>query len=159
MATESGASTAGIRRATWADASAVAGVWLRSRKASEPDIPPPIHSDDEVRAWFAEVVLAERVTWVAEVDGAVVGLLVLDGPWVDQLYVDPARTGQGLGSRLLERAKAEGPEGLDLWTFQANTGARRFYARQGFAEVARTDGDNEEGAPDVRLAWPGVASD
>ena len=62
-------------------------------------------------------------------------------------------TGPGLGTRLLDRAKAERPDGLDLWTFQANTGARRFYERHGFVEVARTDGDNEEGAPDVRLAW------
>ena len=62
-------------------------------------------------------------------------------------------TGQGIGSRLLERAKAERPDGLDLWTFQANTGARRFYERHGFVEVARTDGDNEEGEPDIRLRW------
>ena len=140
------------------DAAAVAEVWLRSRKASVPAIPAPVHTDDEVRAWFAEVVLLERETWVAEVDGEVVGLLVLDGDDVDQLYVDPAVTGEGIGSRLLERAKVERPGGLDLWTFQANTGARRFYERRGFAEVARTDGDNEEGARDVRLAWRGSGS-
>ena len=142
-----------IRRATAADATAVAEVWLRSRKASLPAIPAPVHSDDEVRAWFAEVVLPERETWVAEVDGTVVGLLVLAGEWVDQLYVDPTVTGQGLGADLLEQAKAERPAGLDLWTFQANARARRFYARHGFVEVARTEGDNEEGAPDVRLRW------
>ena len=153
MTGRSGASTGGIRRATTADAAAVAEVWLRSRKASVPAIPAPVHTDDEVRAWFAEVVLAERETWVAEVDGAVVGLLVLDGPWVDQLYVDPAATGQGLGSELIERAKAQRPDRLDLWTFQANTGARRFYEHHGFVEVARTDADNEEGEPDVHVRW------
>ncbi len=153
MTGRSGASTPVIRRAAAADAAAVAEVWLRSRKASIPAIPAPIHRDDEVRAWFAEVVLAERETWVAGVDGVVVGLLVLDGPWVDQLYVEPAVTGHGIGSRLLDRVKAERPEGLDLWTFQANTGARRFYERHGFVEITRTDGDNEEGAPDVRLRW------
>jgi GNAT superfamily N-acetyltransferase len=131
----------------------VAEVWLRSRKASVPAIPAPVHDDDEVRAWFAEVVLAERATWVAVVDGEVVALLVLDGPWVDQLYVDPSATGRGLGSSLIEHAKARRPDGLDLWTFQANARARRFYARHGFVEVARTEGDNEEGAPDVRLRW------
>jgi GNAT superfamily N-acetyltransferase len=142
-----------IRRGTVADAPAVAEVWLRSRKASVPAIPAPVHTDDAVRAWFAEVVLPERETWVAEVDGEVMALLVLDGPWVDQLYVDPGMTGQGLGSRLLEQAKAERPDRLDLWTFEANTGARRFYEHHGFTEVARTDGDNEEGAPDIRMAW------
>lgn len=150
------------RRATGADAAAVADVWLRSRRASagagersQPAIPPPVHPDDEVRAWLAGRVAAAE-TWVlgagADVDG-VVGLLVLDRGEVDQLYVDPSHTGQGLGSLLLSVAKERSPEGLALWTFRSNTGARRFYARHGFVEVARTDGDNEEGAPDVRLSW------
>jgi len=37
--------------------------------------------------------------------GRVVALLVLEGSWVDQLYVDPDRTGTGSGSALLEHAK------------------------------------------------------
>jgi putative acetyltransferase len=46
-----------------------------------------------------------------------------------------------------------GRDRLSLWTFQANEGARRFYAREGFAEVRMTEGDNEEGLPDVLLEW------
>jgi GNAT superfamily N-acetyltransferase len=134
----------------------VADVWLRSRRASIPAIPAPAHTDDEVRDWFATVVLPSRETWVIDSDGgAVVALLVLDGEWVDQLYVDPTHTGHGLGSRLLDRAKAQRPDGLDLWTFQSNTGARRFYERHGFTAIATTDGDNEEAAPDVRYRWSG----
>ena len=34
-----------------------------------------------------------------------------------------------------------------------NEGARRFYGREGFVEVGGTPGDNEEGLPDVLLAW------
>lgn len=120
--------------------------------------PIPDGADEPVEAGLLDQ-LREDEGWidglslVAEVDGEVVGLLVLDGDDVDQLYVDPAMTGQGVGSRLLARAKAERPGGLELWTFQANAGARRFYARHGFVEAARTDGDNEERAPDLRLAW------
>ena len=62
-------------------------------------------------------------------------------------------TGRGIGSALLDHAKARRPDGLDLWAFQSNTGARRFYERHGFVAVAETDGDNEEGAPDVRYRW------
>ena len=62
-------------------------------------------------------------------------------------------TGRGIGSALLAVAKRERPQGLRLWAFQTNTGARRFYERHGFVEVRRTDGrDNEERAPDVLYA-------
>jgi len=145
------------RRAGPQDAAAVAATWLRSRHASVPAIPHPVHTDDEVTEWFATVVLPERETWVIDCDGAVVALLVLEPGWIDQLYVDPDCTRRGLGSRLLAVAKAASPGGLDLWTFRSNAGARRFYERHGFVAVATTDGDNEEGAPDVRYSWPGHA--
>jgi GNAT superfamily N-acetyltransferase len=144
--------------ATSTDAAAVADLWLLSRRASIPAIPAPVHSDAEVHDWFATVVLPSRETWVVDdASAAVVALLVLDGAWVDQLYVDPGRTGRGLGARLLSLAKAQRPDGLHLWTFQSNTGARRFYERHGFTAIGTTDGDNEEGAPDVHYRWPGTA--
>jgi len=143
-----------VRRAEIGEARKVADVWLRSRRAAVPSIPPPVHDDDDVRAWFEDVVLPKEDTWVLDGDADIVGLLVLDGAWLDQLYVDPAWTGRGLGSTLLEFAKAARPDGLDLWTFQANERARRFYERHGFVSVSETHGDNEEGAPDVRYHWP-----
>jgi GNAT superfamily N-acetyltransferase len=143
------------RRAARDEADAVARVWLRSRRAAVPRIPPPVHSDIEVHQWFAHVVLVERETWVIEEGGSLIAVLVLEPGWVDQLYVDPDHTGRGLGSLLVELAKGRQPEGLDLWTFAANTGARRFYERHGFEVVGGTEGDNEEGAPDVRYQWSG----
>lgn len=142
-----------VRRAQPSDSSPIADVWLRSRKASVPAIPPPVHTDEQVRAWFHELVRSHRETWVAHVDEVIIGLLVLDDDWVDQLYVDPSWTGKGVGSRLLALARTRRPERLRLWTFQANTAARRFYERHGFVEAEKTDGDNEEGAPDVLYEW------
>jgi GNAT superfamily N-acetyltransferase len=144
-------------RATEADARAAADLWLRARRAALGAIPAPVHSDDEVRAWFASHVVRDTDLWLAEDRaGTLLGILVLDGPWVDQLYVEPGRTGRGIGSALLELAKRERPEGLRLWTFASNTGAQRFYERHGLAEVRRTDGrDNEERAPDILYAWRG----
>lgn len=108
----------------------------------------------DVRAWFAEVVLPDCEVWVAETSrGAIVGVLVLNDAWLDQLYVDPDWINQGIGSRLLDIATERRPEGLDLWTFQTNHGARQFYERHGFTPVEITDGDNEEAAPDVRYQW------
>ena len=142
-----------MRRAGVPDVDAVVEVWLRSRRASVPHIPAPVHTDEEVAEWFRAVVLPAGETWVIDRDDTVVAMLVLEPGWIDQLYVDPAATGIGLGSRLVDLAKAADPDGLDLWTFQANTGARRFYERHGFLAVATTGGDNEEGAPDVQYHW------
>jgi ribosomal protein S18 acetylase RimI-like enzyme len=142
-----------IRPARIDEAEAVADLYLRSRHASAPAIPPSVHPDDDVRDHFATTVLPTTETWVAEEDGVIVGLLVLDGGWIDHLYVEPGQTGRGIGSALVGHAQARRPEGLDLWAFQSNTGAQRFYERHGFVAVARTDGDNEEGAPDVRYRW------
>ncbi len=99
-------------------------------------------------------VIGALEVWLAEeAEHGLVGLLVLDGEWIDQLYVDPALTGRGIGTRLLQVAKRERPQGLRLWTFVSNTGAQRFYERNGFTEIDRTDGSrNEEGAPDIQYA-------
>lgn len=144
------------------DAAAVADVYLRARHAGVPAIPPMAHTDDDVRRWFADVVLVDdrREVWVAETDERLlVGLLVLeDDDWVDQLYLDPEWTGRGIGSQLVEVAKRRRPDGLQLWTFASNRGAQRFYERHGFAVVERTGGSgNEERSPDVRYVWSPTA--
>jgi GNAT superfamily N-acetyltransferase len=141
-----------IRRGGAEDARAAADLYLRAREAAlrAGSIPAGVHDDDDVRGYFASHIVEHCELWVAEQDGALAGILVLDGEFVDQLYVDPGLTGRGTGSALLAVAKRERPQGLRLWTFQANAGARRFYERHGFVEVRRTDGrDNEERAPDI----------
>lgn len=146
-----------IRRGDQADTRAAAGVWLRARKAAIGAIPAPVHDDDDVRAWFASHVVVENELWVAECPpGSPAGVMVLDDDWLDQLYVEPAMTGRGIGTALVQLAKRERPERLRLWTFESNAGARRFYERHGFVETHRTDGrGNEEGAPDMLYAWDG----
>jgi GNAT superfamily N-acetyltransferase len=146
-----------IRRATSSDSAAAAELYLRARRAgsAEGTIPPLAHDDQEVRYWMAHVVIPRLECWLAErATGSVVGMLVLDGDWIDQLYVDPHLTRDGIGAELIAVAKRERPDGLRLWTFVSNEGAQRFYLRHGFHEVERTDGSqNEEGEPDVQYAW------
>ena len=146
-----------IRRARSSDAPAVAELYLRARRAGSAagTIPPPVHSDDETRRWVAHVVIPTLECWLAErTSGEVVGMLVLDAEWIDQLYVDPDITRAGIGAELIDAAKGERPDGLRLWTFLPNVDAQRFYRRHGFTEVERTDGRrNEERAPDVQYAW------
>ena len=141
-----------LRRAIPADAAAIAEVFLDSFHATY-DFP-LAHSDDEVRAWIRDRVVARMETWVADDGGHVVAMMVVKPGWIEQLYVAQDRLGAGIGSRLVDLAKAGSPEGLTLWTFQVNARARRFYERHGFVAVETTDGQaNEEHQPDVRYEW------
>lgn len=143
-----------LRRAVASDAGAAAGVWLRSFAAALPGVVRP-RSDDEVREYFRHVLVPRRETWVAEAAGdGVVGVLVLEGAVLEQLYLEPGWRGRGIGDRFVALAKERSPGGLSLWTFQVNAPAHRFYERHGFTAVERTDGSgNEEREPDVRYVW------
>ncbi len=134
----------------------MADLFVRAREhaSRRGTIPPLLHDLADVTQWLSGRLCTADV-WLAEdPPGTLVGLLVLDGDLLDQLYVDPERTGNGIGARLLAVAKAERPGGLRLWTFASNEGAKRFYTRHGFVEITRTDGSaNEERAPDIHYAW------
>lgn len=142
-----------IRRATAADGQAIGDLWLGAWYATF-DFPPG-HPDDECRLWLAETLLPSTESWVAtDPDDTAVALLALSETMVEQLYVAPAWIGQGIGSRLIDLAKARRPGGLDLFCFQVNARARRFYEGHGFRAVAFGDGSgNVEGQPDIRYAW------
>lgn len=145
-----------LRRGIDKDAAAVAELYLRARKSAIPAIPMIVHTDEETRSWIAGRVIPHTELWVAETDKcALVGMLALDNEWVDQLYVEPALTGQGIGGELIALAKRKRPSGLRLWTFETNVQAQRFYERHGFGPRDRTAGDNEEDAPDVLYVWDG----
>ena len=148
-----------LRPAAPEDADALADLHTAARAAAVPAMPASPHPPEETRVWMRARVEATHEVWVAERQGSLVGYAALatsgEG-WLEDLYVAPGLTGQGTGSALLELVKVLRPEGFALWVFTANTGARRFYRRHGLLELDRTDGrDNEERAPDLRMAWPG----
>jgi GNAT superfamily N-acetyltransferase len=137
------------------DAVAAANVWLRSRRRAIPAIPAPIHTDDEVRTFFTETVVPNWELYVAEpAPGGVVGLMVLNGHWLQQFYLDPDWTGRGIGTCFIDLAKRLRPNGLELWSFVSNVDARRLYERLGFVAVETSD-DNEEHALAVHYRWSG----
>ncbi len=113
---------------------------------------PRIHTRDEIQGFAREMVERGWVE-VARRCGSAVGFLARDGQEVHALYLARSARGQGVGKALLDRAKAE-TDRLLLYTFAANTRARDFYLREGFHEVARTNGaDNDEKLPDIRFRW------
>ena len=136
-----------LRDATPADAPQIArvmGDWCR-----ETPWLPKLHSRDE-DLWFVGELLKTHVVRVGFAGG--LGFLARQGGEVEALYLAPEARGKGLGKALLDEAKAVGF--LQLWAFQANIGARRFYLREGFREVRFTDGaDNDEKLPDVWMEW------
>lgn len=141
-----------VRRAALADADAVAAVFTRSFRTL--DFLPRLHTAEEDRGFIRDVVLAEREVWVADDGGRVAGFAALARDVLTHLYVDPDAQGRGVGSALLERVKGERPAGFELWVFQRNDRARRFYERHGCRLVRLTDGSgNEERTPDALYEW------
>ncbi|MFY9317638.1 MAG: GNAT family N-acetyltransferase [Burkholderiales bacterium] len=102
-------------------------------------LPGPMRED------YAEVVRTRRSVTVAESDGAVTGVLILDvtddGFLLETVGVHPAHWGKGLGRLLLELAEAEarraGFDSIYLYTHQKMTENQALYAKIGYAEYER----------------------
>lgn len=143
-----------LRPGRVADAEALATCYHQIRAECVPQIPPSIHDLESIRTHMAEVVLVHQRVTVVEAHGELLGFSATRPGFLESLYLARSITGHGVGTRLLDLAKARAPKGLECWAFQSNHDALRFYARHGFIEVERTDGaGNEEHAPDVRLRW------
>ncbi|MFC7420252.1 GNAT family N-acetyltransferase [Iodobacter arcticus] len=135
------------------DSKAIAALYLASRKAQLP-YAPLVHSDEAIYSWVAEILIKTDHITAASKKGVIYGFIATSGnegrQWINHLYIHPSHTGQGIGSALLEYALPLMPRPLYLHTFQANTGARRFYERHGFLALEFSDGsNNEENCPDV----------
>jgi ribosomal protein S18 acetylase RimI-like enzyme len=85
-------------------------------------------------------------TWLAERDGHLVGVLVLehldDHVLVENLAVLPDAQGMGIGSRLLrhaeDEAQARGVHEVRLYTHELMTENRAYYPRRGYRETHRS---------------------
>lgn len=92
--------------------------------------------------------------FVAQFHDEINGFIAFANGYLDCLYLTPEARNRGMGVKLLEQAKAQNPLGLNLWVLAQNQGARRFYTREGFEEIAFGDGsDNEENLPDIKMEW------
>ena len=112
-----------------------------------------LHTPEEDRWFYRERMFRTCKLWGAFDDIAMTGVIAFHDDWIEQLYVLPEALGRGVGTELLDVAK-RASERLQLWTFQRNAQARRFYEARGFVLVEQTDGTgNEEKEPDARYLW------
>jgi putative acetyltransferase len=141
-----------IRRAVLADMPAVAVLHRFTVKTSLSFLP-DLHTPEEDQVYFRDHLFPANDVWVAEENGEVVGYTARGDGWLNQLYVHPDHQGEGIGDALLAEAMT-GVDALQLWAFQQNDRARRFYEKRGFVLAELTDGaGNEERTPDARYAW------
>lgn len=138
--------------ATEGDADAIARVFSPSRRLLT--FLPELHTIEEDRWFIANVILRECDVTVAMNDDLVVSFLARDNEEIRLLHTHPDFIGRGVGALLLDAAKSSDAAALELWCFQENAAARRFYETHDFRPVRFTDGaDNEEKTPDVRYRW------
>lgn len=130
-----------IRRAEAADASSVQALVERSYLpyvARMERRPAPM---DQVY----DQVLHQTDSWIAEIDGAIVGVVVTrpnsDHLLIDNVAVLPEVQGRGIGSQLLavaeDRAVACGLTEVRLYTNEVMTENLAFYPRHGYRETGR----------------------
>ena len=141
-----------LRRATACDAKAVANVFSASFRLLT--FLPILHTVEEDRRYIQNVILNECEVTVAEDESGIVSFLARQGEEVRLLHTRPDRIGVGAGTQLIDAEKASGIGALELWCFEANERARRFYEARGFRAIRFTDGaHNEERMPDIRYRW------
>jgi GNAT superfamily N-acetyltransferase len=145
-----------LRPATSSDADAITSVhWASFRLLT---FLPMLHTIEENRGFITNVILKECEVTVAEDESGIVAFLAGRGEEIRLLYTRPDRIGMGAGTQLIDAAKATGIGALELWCFQANERARRFYEARGFHAIRFTDGaQNEEQMPDIRYRWESLA--
>jgi GNAT superfamily N-acetyltransferase len=111
------------------------------------------HTLADARNFFRTRVLPACEVLVAARADQMVGVLVLDAPWIRHFAVFPEYQRQGIGSVLLGHARELSPRELRLFTFQRNDKGRAFYEKHAFTAVAFGVSPAPELEPDVEYRW------
>ncbi len=143
-----------IRPISTDEVAAVTTVWRLSRIDAMQELEARLgHSYEDDLEHFSHVVIPKYDVLVAELEGAVVGMMAVCGEDLDKLYVHPRYQRLGVGTRLLDYAKAKSVSGLSLFTHQINARARAFYEKNGFTATKFGISPPPESEPDVQYIW------
>jgi ribosomal protein S18 acetylase RimI-like enzyme len=131
-------------------------MWRTSKRVAFPYVAAmQLYTLADDLAYFRDVLAAKCEIWLAWRDGGIVGLLALDGAFIDQLFVAVETQRTGVGTALVKKAMECSPEGLRLFTFRKNLSARAFYEKHGFTIVRFGVSAPPENEPDVEYRWSG----
>jgi ribosomal protein S18 acetylase RimI-like enzyme len=110
------------------------------------------HPIEAQKAFFLTQVLPQHEVRVALLGARVVGFVAASRESVSQLYVRRGFQRSGLGTRLLDWAKAQSGGSLWLYTFARNRAACAFYERSGFVGIGRGLEEHWQ-LEDVKYEW------
>lgn len=111
-----------------------------------------IHSFEN-HVYFLNHILPEQFQIeIALIGDQVAGMIAYNQTEISQLYIHNEYQGNGIGQRLLEKAKEQSSGRLTLYTFEVNKKAQRFYEKHGFKIIGRGY-ENEENLPDIQYEW------
>jgi ribosomal protein S18 acetylase RimI-like enzyme len=134
--------TVQLRAATAADAGSVVALC----KASLTETYGAFMEPDKMRPWTDETEVEDYVArmWprmtVAIRNDRVVGVVALDDPVIDLIWVKDGLRGQGIGSSLMDHAEqtlGADHDDAELECFAPNLASLTFYRSRGYAEVRR----------------------
>jgi putative acetyltransferase len=141
-----------IRPMTEVDLPDVLDMWVATWQAAYPNIDFAAR-----RGWsedrFAELEQSGSQSFVADVDGEIAGLVMVNPltGYLDQFAVATAMQGKGIADRLLAQARALSAT-LDLHVNKDNARAIAFYKKQGFVVTGEST-NPRSGAPIYLMRW------
>jgi|TARA_B110000090_G_C13223330_1_gene385714 putative acetyltransferase len=138
-----------IRQYNTSDLEAVLSSWEAATRLAH-----PFMTDDflaQERKNVGEIYMPNTDTWVAELDGNVVGFVALMGNEIGAIFLLPNYHGKGIGKALMDKAN-ELHSSLEVEVFKANAIGRKFYSRYGF-EFLDEKHHEPTGQPLLRLRF------
>lgn len=138
-----------VREFQSGDLDRVLEIWLEANVRAHGFIPRP-YWEGQLELVRSLLPQAELYVW-QDGDDVVQGFIGLDGEHIQGLFVWPPAQSQGVGGKLLNRARAARGR-LTLHVYQKNRRAIAFYRREGFC-IEREDVDARTGEWEYQMTW------
>ncbi len=131
------------------DLDSVMELWLNANRQAHPFIS-PAHWEQNLD--LVRSLIPQAEVYVSGAPGVTDGFIgITEGNYIAGLFVAEQSRGHGIGKALINHAKRLHPL-LKLHVYQKNSGAVRFYLREGFTRAAEQI-DSATGESELLLVW------